>query len=37
MLTVENMITVIGFALTCIGFGLALGLAIGNFGNRKHK
>ena len=32
---VESMLFVIGHTLTCIGIGLALGLAIGNIHNTK--
>ena len=35
MLTVDNMLNIVGIVLTSIGFGLALGLAIGNSKNTK--
>ena len=35
MSIVESMLFVLGYTLTCIGIGFALGLAIGNINNTK--
>ncbi len=34
-MTIADMLLVIGHTVTCIGIGLALGLAIGNSNNTK--